>query len=452
MPPKKRSSRRLTLNAGEEYTLVGDGAVQVTLQSGLLDVAGVMLDANRPYTFYLHTDRQAITLFTLEGAACLLSSDNRVDTHRGVARAGKLVQVTRRTLLAAKHTKVLVIGRSRSGKTLAAHTLCNLLTRYGNDKKGVFLMDLNAESNCLYAPGCVSCIQVSEAPLWPGLTASPKFLPLSLYTGAAVRPSASSVNSLLHYYDQLHETVMGYIQELSGAAAVVAQQQAPSPYSSSLSEPGSHVVVDAPAPLADLQEGAWYKKLIEVLRPSHVVIVSSREDGEERWSTFLQEDVQRVLPDCEFLFTDPVAYPCERSSCRELLREYFTGTPFYSLGCSKVVVPLKSLTFVEETSEGSVPGSADGVSMRVVHPNASFQALVCALSHAELLEEAPLAPIAGLVTIVYVDEKNEEVAMLIPAAEEPLLRRLIIVPQPRYRDTLRMTSAQVTAMEEYVAV
>ncbi|KAG5465688.1 hypothetical protein CUR178_00400 [Leishmania enriettii] len=452
MPPKKRSSRRLTLNAGEEYTLVGDGAVQITLQSGLLDVAGVMLDANRPYTFYLHTDRQAITLFTLEGAACLLSSDNRVDAHRGVARAGKLVQVTRRTLLAARRTKVLVIGRSRSGKTLAAHTLCNLLTRYGNDKKGVFLMDLNAESNCLYAPGCVSCIQVSEAPLWPGLTANPKFLPLSLYTGAAVRPSASSVNSLLHYYDQLHETVMGYIQELSGAAAVVAQQQAPSPYSSSLSEPGSHVVVDAPAPLADLQEGAWYKKLIELLRPSHVVIVSSREDGEERWSTFLQEDVQRVLPDCEFFFTDPVAYPCERSSCRELLREYFTGTPFYSLGCSKVVVPLKSLTFVEETSEGSVPGSADGVSMRVVHPNASFQALVCALSHAELLEEAPLAPIAGLVTIVYVDEKNEEVAMLIPAAEEPLLCRLIIVPQPRYRDTLRMTSAQVTAMEEYVAV
>ncbi|TPP42068.1 hypothetical protein CGC20_28050 [Leishmania donovani] len=398
MPPKKRSSRRLTLNAGEEYTLIGDGAVQI-------HSTGVMLDANRPYTFYLHTDRQAITLFTLEGAACMLSSDNRVDTHRGVARAGKLVQMTRRTILSAKRTKVLVIGRPRSGKTLAAHTLCNLLMRYGNDKKSVFLMDLNAESNCLFAPGCVSCIQVSESPLWPGLTASPKLLPLSLYTGAAVRPSASNVNSLLHYYDQLHET-----------------------------------------------EGVWYKKLIEVLRPSHVVIVSSREDGEERWSTFLQEDVQRVLPDCEFLFTDPVAHPCERSSSRELLREYFTGTPFYSLGCSKVVVPLKSLTFVEEASEGLAPGSADGVLMRVVHPDASFQALVCALSHAELLEEAPLAPIAGLVTIVYVDEKNEEVAMLIPAAEEPLLRRLIIVPQSRYRDTLRMSSAQVATMEEYVAV
>lgn len=452
MPPKKRSSRRLTLNAGEEYTLIGDGAVQITLQSGLLDVAGVMLDANRPYTFYLHTDRQTITLFTLEGAACMLSSDNRVDTQRGVARAGKLVQMTRRTILAAKRTKVLVIGRSRSGKTLAAHTLCNLLMRYGNDKKSVFLMDLNAESNCLFAPGCVSCIQVSEAPLWPGLTASPKLLPLSLYTGAAVRPSASNVNSLLHYYDQLHETVMGYIQELSGAAVAAAQQQSPSPYAPSLNETQSHVVVDAPAPLADLQEGVWYKKLIEVLCPSHVVIVSSREDGEERWSTFLQEDVQRVLPDCEFLFTDPVAHPCERSSSRELLREYFTGTPFYPLGCSKVVVPLKSLTFVEEAGEGLAPGSADGALMRVVHPDASFQALVCALSHAELLEEAPLAPIAGLVTIVYVDEKNEEVAMLIPAAEEPLLRRLIIVPQSRYRDTLRMTNAQVTTMEEYVAV
>ncbi|GET93464.1 hypothetical protein, conserved [Leishmania tarentolae] len=451
MPPKKRFARRLTLNAGEEYTLIGDGAVQVTLQSGLLDVAGVMLDANRPYTFYLHTDRQAITLFTLEGAACMLSSDNRVDTHRGVARAGKLVQMTRRTILATKRTKVLVIGRPRSGKTLAAHTLCNLLMRYGNDKKSVFLMDLNAESNCLFAPGCVSCIQVSEAPLWPGLTASPKLLPISLYTGAAVRPSASNVNSLLHYYDQLHETVMGYIQELNGMSVAAHQQQA-SPYASSLNETQSHVVVDAPAPLADLQEGVWYKKLIEVLRPSHVVIVSSREDGEEKWSTFLQEDVQRILPDCEFLFTDPIAHPCERSSSRELLREYFTGTPFYSLGCSKVVVALKSLTFVEEANEGSAPGSAEGVLMRVVHPDASFQALVCALSHAELLEEVPLAPIAGLVTIVYVDEKNEEVAMLIPAAEEPLLRRLIIVPQSRYRDTLRMTNAQVTTMEEYVAV
>ncbi|KAK7197304.1 hypothetical protein NESM_000677400 [Novymonas esmeraldas] len=455
MPPKKRVSRRLALNAGEEYTLVGSGAVQIALQSGVLDVAGVMLDIARPHTFYLHADRQCITLFTLEGATCMLSSDSRVDAHRGVARAGKLVQLTRRTILAARRTKVLVIGRSRSGKTLAAHTLCNLLMRYGSDKKSVFLIDLNAESNCLYAPGCVTCIQASEAPLWPGLTASPKLLPLSLYTGAAVRPSARNVSSLLHYYDQLHETAMGYIQDLCGAVA----QPAPSPYASSPSEAQSHVVVDAPAPLADLQEGVWYKKLIEVLRPTHVVIVGSREDGEERWSTFLQEDVQRVLPDCEFLFTDPVAHPCERTSSRELLREYFTGTPFYSLGCSKVVVPLKSLTFVEELSDGgSGPGSSssnssgDGVTMRVVHPDASFQSLVCALSYAELLEEVPLAPIAGLMTIVYVDGENEEVALLLPAAEEPLLRRLVIVPQSRYRDTLRMTSAQVTAMEECVAV
>ncbi|KPA81386.1 hypothetical protein ABB37_03765 [Leptomonas pyrrhocoris] len=448
MPPKKKITRRIFLNAGEEYTLTGNGAILITLQSGVLDVAGVMLETNRPYTFYLHPDRQFIIVFTLEGGVCVVSSDTKVDARRDVARAGKLVQMTRRTLLATRRSKVLVIGRPHCGKTLAAHTLCNLLMRYGSDKKSVFLMDLNAESNCLYAPGCVSCIQVPDSPLWPGLTASPTLLPLSLYIGAAVCPSASNVNSHLHYYEQLNETAMSYVQELRGAGG--RQQQ------SSLSllpnEIVSHVVVDAPAPLEDLQEGVWYRKLIEVLRPTHVVIVGSRDSGEENWSTFLQEDVQRVLPDCEFFFTDPVAHPCTKSSSRELLKEYFNGSPFYSLGCSKVVVPLKSLVFVEESSEGGGPSSAEAMSMRVVHPDESFQNLVCALSHAELVEEASLAPIAGLMTVVYVDEENEEVALLLPAAEEPLQRRIVIVPQTKYRDTLRMTNAQVTAMEESVAV
>lgn len=448
MPPKKKLIRRILLNAGEEYTLSGNGQIIITLQSGVLDVAGVMLEASRPYTFYLYPDRQSIIVFTLEGGACLVSSDSKVDMRRDVARAGKLVQMTRRTLLAAKRTKSLVIGRPHSGRTLAAHTLCNLLMRYGGDKKSVFLMDLNAESNCLYAPGCVSCLQVPGSPLWPGLTASPTLLPLSLFVGAAVRPSASNVNSHLHYYEQLHETAMLYIQELRGAAG---QQQQSSP-ALLPSEVQSHVVVDAPPPLDDLQEGVWYRKLIEMLRPTHVVIVGSREDGEENWSTFLQEDVQRVLPDCEFFFTDPVAHPCSKSSSLELLKEYFNGSAFYSLGCSKVVVPIRSLIFVEESGEGSGPGSTDGVTMRVVHPDASFQRLVCALSHAELVEEASLAPVAGLMTIVYVDEENEEVAMLIPAAEEPLQRRIVIVPHTKYRETLRMTRAQVTAMEESVAV
>ncbi|KPI85671.1 hypothetical protein ABL78_5251 [Leptomonas seymouri] len=448
MPPKKKITRRIFLNAGEEYTLSGNGPILITLQSGVLDVAGVMLETNRTYTFYLHPDRQSIIIFTLEGGVCLVSSDNKVDARRDVARAGKLVQMTRRTLLSTRRSKVLVIGRPKCGKTLAAHTLCNLLMRYGSDKKSVFLMDLNAESNCLYAPGCVSCLQVPDSSLWPGLTASPTLLPLSLYVGAAVRPSASNVNSHLHYYEQLHDMAMSYIQELRGAA----EQQQQSSLSLLPNETKSHVVVDAPAPLPDLLEGVWFRRLIEVLRPTHVVVVGSRENGEENWSTFLQEDVQRVLPDCEFFFTDPVAHPCTKSSSHELLKEYFNGTAFYSLGCSKVVVPLKSLVFVEESSEGGSPGSMDEVSMRVVRPDASFQNLVCALSHAELVEEASLAPIAGLMTIAYVDEENEEVALIIPAAEEPLQRRIVIVPQLKHRDTLRMSNAQVTAMEESVAV
>lgn len=457
MPPKKKFARRISLNAGEEYTLSGSGSILITLQSGVLDVAGVMLEANRPYTFYLHPDRQSIIVFTLEGGACLVASDTKVDMRRDVARAGRLVQLTRRTLLAAKKTKVLVIGRPHSGRTLAAHTLCNLLMRYGSDRKGVFLMDLNTESNCLYAPGCVSFLQVPESPLWPGSTASPTLLPLSMYTGAAVRPSAADVGSHLHFYEQLHETAMSYIQELRGSAGQQQQQQLTSSSSSGYApltnETRSHVVVDAPAPMDDLQEGVWYRRLIEVLRPTHVVIVGSREDGEEKWSTFLQEDVQRVLPDCEFCFTDPVAHPCMQSSTRILLREYFNGVGYTSLGCSKVVVPLRSLLFVEEvTDDGNGGGGEDEVAMRVVHPDASFQNLVCALSHAELAEEASLAPVAGLMTIVYVDEENEEIALLIPAAEEPLQRRIVVVPSPRHRETLRMTAAQVTAMEESVAV
>lgn len=439
MPPKRQASRRVTLTAGEEYTLTGNGLVEITLQTGVLDVAGVLLEANHPYKFFLRTGSRSLVLFTLEGGSCIISSEHKLDLVSGVAKAAPLVQLVRRTLLPAEESKVLVIGHQGSGKTLASHTLCNLLMRYGSDKKSVFLLDFNAESNSIYAPGCVSGVQVGETPLWSGLTSLPTLVPLSLYTGAAVRPTARNVSSFLHYCDQLHETATSWFRELGNLAPGQRQKV--------------HIVMDAPSPMDDLQEGVLYKKMIEMLRPTHVVVIGGPESSKENWSTFLQEDVQRVLPDCEFSFAESITHRCTASLRRQLLQEYFTGTPFYALGCSKVVVPLKSVQFVEEEdAEVTISSGGDAVVMRSVRPDASFRFLVCALSHAQLVEEAPLAPIAGLVTIVYVDEENEEVALIIPAAEEPLQRRIIIVPHTFHRDSLRATEAQVATMEECVAV
>lgn len=432
MPPK--AQRRVTLSAGEDCTITGSGSVVVMLLSGVVDITGVVLTANQPYTFYLGPLRRLV-LYTLEGGSASITSDYALDLHKGVTGAAAVVQFVRRTLLPLARSKVLVIGSAQSGKTLSAHSVANLLVRHRSDVESksnkVFLMDLNAESNALYGPGCLSVVPVTELPLWLGNTAHPSMLPLSLYTASAARPDGKAVSTFLHFVEQLHDTAVAYMEEVVSAGH------------------SGHIVMDAPSPQADLKEGVFYKKLIELTRPTHVLIVGSRDDASDTWSTFLQEDVQRVLPDCEFSFLKPVNRPVPQPPQSELLLEYFVGTPYAPLGCSKVVVPVQALQVVEYLATKS---SSTGLEVRKTALNEGLRATVCAVSHAEMAEEVPLAPAMGLAVIAHVDEEHEEVVLLIPASEEPLQRRFLVVPRVSDRETLRLTDTQMAMIQESVAV
>lgn len=431
MPPKQQ--RRVTLSAGEECTVSGSGFVQVTLLTGVIDVAGVLLEASRPLSFYLSANRRSIILFTLEGGSASVASEHSVEVHKSVTGMAPLVQLTRRTLLSLERSKVLVIGKSKGGKTLAAHSICNLLLRYGSENDislttKTFLLDLNAESNSVYAPGCVTVAQAPETPLLVGRAASPSLLTLSLYTGAAARPSARTASSFLHFSEQLHDTATSLIHEVYGPTCRY------------------HMVIDAPTPLSDLKEGVFYKKLIETVKPTHVVIVGSRDGVSDEWCTFLQEDVQRVLPDCDFVFFEPVFRPCAQPATTLLLPEYFVGTTPVPLGCSKVVASSQSLVFTELV----VDAQGTPVGVKKVRPNRGWRGLVCALSHAAIEEEVPFAPVAGLATVALVDEENDEVVLVLPANADPLPRRIVVVPSSESADTLRLSEVQLALLDESV--
>ncbi|RNF01052.1 uncharacterized protein Tco025E_08668 [Trypanosoma conorhini] len=425
--------RKITISAGEECTISGGGAVELQLLSGVVEVAGVLLPAKGSCVFDLAPDARCVVLYTLEGGSVQATAGAPFETLKTATGMAAVVQLCRRTLAAERRTKVLVIGNAHSGKTLTAHTICNLLREDAAGESAataatVFLMDLNPESNCLYAPGCVSTVQVEHA-LWPGTTAAPTRLPFSLFVGEAARPSAATVVPFMHFVEQLQECTEALLHAAPQHERV-------------------HLVVDAPAPVAGVKESVYFRKLIELLRPTHVVTVSA-QDGSETWSTFLQEDVQRVLPDCEFACATPVVQRCTVSLREPLLREYFAGTPQFPLGCAKVVLPLAQLQFVQYTTPAAATAAA--VSCRKVAVTPALVGAVCALSHAEMPEEVPLAPVAGLLLVVAVDEEHEELVAIVPACED-LPRRFVVVPNAAAEaPTLSVTTA-MAPIEEAVAV
>ncbi|CCW69256.1 unnamed protein product [Phytomonas sp. Hart1] len=434
MTPKYQ--RRLTLSAGEECTITGNGPITVTLLTGVLHLAGVLLEANRPYSFYLHSERTSVILFTLEGGSANITSEESMNFFRHSSGAVPLVQFTRRTLFPLKTSKVLVIGKEGSGKSLAAHTIINLLRDYrmGKDDNALnryFLLDFNAESNCIFSPGCVSFVEVRDDPLWLERIASPTMLPLSFYTGSVTRPSAKDISAFIHFCGQLYDTCNLYLQE-----ECLPPQRA-------------HLILDAPSPLSDLKKEVFYKKFIEIVKPTHVVIVCSRDDASEDWFTFLQEDIQRVLPDCEFAFTEPCAHPCPSPPTHLRIKEYFVGSPNTTmLGCSKLVMSSKALQFFEYV--GGDLENPSGVGVRRVYPAPGWRRLVCALSHAEIIEEVPLAPVAGLFVICHVDEENDEIVILVPTPEDALQRRFVVIPRHGACGALRLTDAELATLEESV--
>eukprot|EP00796_Vickermania_ingenoplastis_P008158 gene8158-5687_t len=470
MAATMQHKQQIMLSPGGEVVLLGSGAVALELASGVLEVSGVVLEAGQTYTFYLAPPAvPSMVCYTLEGGSLSLRSESPVRAFQGAAGAGELHQLARRPT--TDHFRVLVLGRPGVGKTHAAHTLCNLLYRVAKESgaapRRTFLVDLNTASNALYAPGCVSSRDVSGSTLWLGQTAPPSHtgLTLNFFGGTAKRPSNMEEGlALLYMAKQCVDTTALWVEEL--------QPQQPRRYT---------MVLDAPSPTGDLKALTFYKQLVQVVRPTHVVLVTdevkpgsweldeeesgeSDRDGEEeekpsdeeqeevrraaqqadatsfspRWAQSLMEDVRRSMPDCAFVRMRPVlqtegSYRSPAAVVPHLLQQYFAGAPSFPLGCSKVVLPPSALQFVELRYD---PDAQAVMAHPSAPPQCSWRHLLCSVSHAEMLEEVPLAPTAGLLLIVHVDEEMDEMILIIPAsATEPLRRRFIVLPSMVAADT-----------------
>ncbi|KAG8345283.1 putative mRNA cleavage and polyadenylation factor CLP1 P loop [Trypanosoma vivax] len=425
--------RRVTISAGEECTISGNCAVELQLQSGVVEVAGVPLNARESFTFHLLIDKRSLIFYTLEGGSVLVIADGPYEMSSTATTVAPVVQLCYRSIVSKPRSKVLVVGSAHCGKTLIAHTICNLLREgaaRGELGEGTsvspFLMDLNMQSNCLYSPGCVSAVQVEQR-LWPGLSSSPTLLPISLFVGEADLPSSNNVTAYLHFVAQLQDCTEALLETV-GTGTV-------------------HLIIDAPAPAPDIKEGVYFRRLVELLRPTHVVTVTS-QDVSETWPSFLEEDVQRLLPECEVVHTTPVARRCSGSLRDQYICEYFAGTPHWPLGCAKVVLPLNQLTFVQYvTREGEV-------SCQRVQMTAEMGRSICALSHAEIIEEVPFAPVAGMLLLLSVDEEHEEVVAVVPACE-PLPRRFLILPnneQTSHAGPTLCSGGAISCIEKAVSV
>ncbi|CBH17976.1 hypothetical protein, conserved [Trypanosoma brucei gambiense DAL972] len=424
--------RKITISAGEECTLSGSCVVGLQLLSGVVEVAGVLLKAKEPPTFRLLTDRYSLVMYTLEGGCVLATSTKQFEVSKAATGMASVGQLCRGALATVTRSKVLVIGRRASGKTLTAHTICNILredasaVELGAASTSVFLMDLNAESNSIYAPGCISTVLVEHI-LWPDTSASPTLLPFSLFVGETAPPGNESVASFLSFVEQLNECT----DALIGAANTER----------------AHVVIDAPSPQEGVMEGVYFRRLVELLRPTHVVMVSTQGES-DLCSNVLQEDIQRVLPECDVSYVAPVSQRCNSSVREQRLCGYFSGNPQCPLACAKIVLPLAQVQFVRYVR------SESGVTCSKVTPSATIIGCICAVSHAEVIEEVPLAPIAGLLLLFAIDEEHEELVAVVPASE-PLPRRFLILPNEPTRSCppSALFSGEVAAhVEEAVAI
>lgn len=523
------SSQRQTiqLSAGEEICISGTGSISIELMSGVMEIAGMALEARKPYTFYLRqTEMPSFLCYTLEGGSMEVKSERPLELRRGPTSVAELHRFARRHFSPTDPLRVVVIGRPGVGKTHTASTLCNLLQRVRRERgtqRRTFLVDLNPASNLLFAPGCMSSREVTEkVPMWLGHGAHPACaLPtLSFFCGTTARPS-NAVESLVmaHFSEQCMESTAGWVEgevlqgdgkEGSGATlAGIAGLYG--------------LVVDTPCPQGGLLAVTYYKQLVQALQPTHVVVVTDElpsgsgsvldddeddddeeeekdnkedeshhryrretatahplEDGGERghssstsftprWARILMEDLTRAMPGLSFIRIHPVTKPItpashtsdggvpkaisavpsssssslsvaaagsrgitttqnqERLLTMRLLQRYFIGGALYPmLACSKVVIPSSSVQFVELRYNPDIRGVT---AYPTEPPHAGWTRLVCSLSHAEMLEEVPLAPTAGLLIITHVDEQADELAMLIPASgTDPLPRRFIVLP------------------------
>lgn len=499
--------KQVALRPGEEMLLTGSGLVRLELVSGVIEVAGVMLEAGRNYPFILRSaDAPSLLVYTLEGGVVKMESERNLDMSKGPTGVGELYRLINQPWSPSEPLRLLVVGRTGVGKSHTAATLCHLIQRLRKEQgihRRTFLVDLNPGNNALYAPGCVSSREVSDSPLWLGQTAGPTQTPLTLsfFCGTTAPPSTiEGSHAFLHFAEQCVESTTGWIEELMSPTAGASSSMENS-YADHYA-----LVMDVTSPSGQVRAVPFYKQLIQVVHPTHVIFVTDEmkpgfdndedEGWEEaeaeernttdafaqaeraassaslnpyrfalnctaaaftpRWVQTIIEDLQNSAPECRCVRIRPTQTP--RVSLQPtalqtatLLRQYFIGSPSVPLGCTKVSLSTQSIQFAELRYDPDTLGVTAHASPP---PRGSWARLMCSISHAEIIEEVPLAPTAGLVLLTQVDEESDEVALLIPASRHTLLpRRFIVLPtlteiNNKRDDGLMLSAAHLALMEE----
>lgn len=272
-------SRTYKLSPGEELLLKGNCALIVQLSMGVVYLAGRALEVNQSYSFSLRLDAfPSLSFYSLEGGTLLVKvirDRGTFEAHRGVTGMGEVHRLVYRDLIhhPTGPLRVVVLGRPGIGKSYIAASLCHLLQHAHAEigaSRRMFLADLNPTSNQLFAPGCMSSRELlpDSAPMWIGQMANPTqpSPTLSFYCGTTLRPSNLQEGAaFLHFAEQCVESTVGWVEE---------QLMASTKDCSSSLEGWYGLVVDVPSPSGTLLAVPFYKQLLHVLRPTHVVIVS----------------------------------------------------------------------------------------------------------------------------------------------------------------------------------
>lgn len=279
-------SRTYKLSPGDELFLKGSCGIVVQLNIGVVYLAGRSLEVNRSYSFSLRLDATpSLSFYTLEGGTLLvkvLRDRGTFEAHRGVTGMAEAHRFVYRDLI--RHPtaplRIVVLGRPGIGKSYAAASFCHLLQQAHAEigaSRRMFLVDLNPTSNQLFAPGCMSSRELmpESPPLWIGQMANPTqpSPTLSFFCGTTLRPSTPhEAASFLHFAEQSVASTVGWVEEQ--LLETTKDSSSSASLRTSSFEGWYGLVVDVPSPSGSLLAVPFYKQLLHVLHPTHVVVVS----------------------------------------------------------------------------------------------------------------------------------------------------------------------------------
>lgn len=427
-------TQKISLAVCQQCTVQADGVVEVALIDGVVEIAGVVLCAEKRYTFLLRDPHRSLVLYSLEGGSVHVFHSHAVavEINKRSTELSTVVSAVRRDAQRGKRCVVAVVGGPYSGKTLVAQTVANILAAASKRQQngpGVYYVDATGTSSSV-VPATVTCTELHsgvDAPLWPGHAAAPN-LQCSFWLG--LQRSAignESIHWFLQCLSQMHSCVDAFAKN---KAAVVSS-----------SRPPGHVVYDLPSSDGTVPLEILHRHTLDIIRPTHVVTLqdTSPEASSKEWHNVLREDYLRAAPTTEFIAV-AVNAGSGRSSIGTMspglglsLADYFQGTLAYPLGAAKVVVPLSSLRWLRVGQRGS---RDDGFAAETLVPSQSIvEGTLCALSHALLDVEVPLANIAGVVYVACVDEAHDECVLVLPSGEGTLPGNILVLP-PKMTEAL----------------